>query len=109
VERYFRDPLRPRTPGPFRIGDRVRLLWGLTPVEGVVVEDLDIRGVGGKRFYRVRVQLDDNITEPTHTERPADDLTLVARAPARSRNGRRGKRAGKQAPDSAAGTEPHPR
>ena len=56
------------------------------------------RGAGGRRFYRVRVRIDDS-TDPVETEEPADTLTLVARAPARSRNGRRGKRAGEQ-PDN---------
>lgn len=86
----FKDPLPPLTPGPFREGDRVRLLWGVTPVEGIVIEDRGHRGVGGRRFYRVRIRLDDNITDPIETERPAEDLTLVARAPKRSRNGRQG-------------------
>jgi hypothetical protein len=74
-------------PGPFAEGDRVRLLWGVTPVDGVIVEDRGNLGVGGKRLYRVRVQLDD-ITEPIETSLPADDLTLLAKAPVRSRNGR---------------------
>jgi hypothetical protein len=85
----FKDPLPPATPGPFREGDRVRLLWGVTPVEGVVIEDRGNVGVGGKRFYLVQIQLDD-ITDPVESFSPAEDLTLVAKAPRRSRNGRRG-------------------
>ncbi|HKI38292.1 MAG TPA: hypothetical protein VKA46_40965 [Gemmataceae bacterium] len=87
----FKDPLKPLTPGPFREGDRVRLLWGVTPVEGIVIEDRGNRGVGGKRSYRVRVPLDD-VSEPMESEWPAEDLTLVARAPTRSRKGRPAKR-----------------
>ncbi len=109
---FFRDYLRPTTPGPFRVGDRVRLLWGVTPVEATVVEDRGNLGVGGRRVYRIRVHLEDGVTddeaEPIETERPVDDLTLVARAPARSRNGRRGNRAGKQPDNGPARTEPKP-
>jgi hypothetical protein len=89
VDPSAKNPSAAANPGPFREGDRVRLLWGVTPVEGVVTEDRGHRGVGGRRFYRVRVRLDD-ITEPVETTLPAEDLVLVARAPARSRNGRRG-------------------
>jgi hypothetical protein len=89
VDPYVRNPSAASNPGPFREGDRVRLPWGVTPVEATVIEDRGHRGVGGRRFYRVRVRLDD-ITDPIETERPAEDLTLVARAPARSRRGRRG-------------------
>lgn len=85
-----KNPSAALTTGPFREGDRVRLLWGVTPVEGIVIEDRGNLGVGGRRIYRIRVQLDDNITEPLESEWPAEDLTLVARAPSKSRNGRRG-------------------
>jgi len=76
----FKDPLR-RPPGPFCEGDRVGLLWGVTPVEGVIIEDRGNVGVGGRRFYRVRCQLDDNISPPMDISAPAADLTLVAKAP----------------------------
>jgi hypothetical protein len=90
------------------VGDRVRLRWGLTPVEGIVVEDRGNRGREGRRFYSVRVQLDD-VSEPMEAYRPAEDLTLVARAPARSRKGRRRKRGGDQPDEGSAGLEPdHP-
>jgi hypothetical protein len=87
VDPDVKNPSAALNPGPFREGDRVRLLWGVTPVEGVVIEDRGNRGVGGRRFYRVRVRLDD-ITEPMETERPVEDLTLVSRALTRRRNGR---------------------
>jgi hypothetical protein len=107
MDTFFRDPLRPPTPGPFREGDRVRLLWGLTPVEGIVVEDEGNRGREGKRFYRVQVQLDD-VSEPMNTHRPAEDLTLVARAPTRSRKRRHGKRTSDDRDGGPAGIEPDP-
>jgi hypothetical protein len=105
MKHYFRDPLRPLIPGPFGVGDRVGLLWGFTPVEGLVVEDRGNLGVGGRRLYRVRIQLDDNISEAIETEVPADDLTLVARAPTPSRKGRRGKRASGRPDDGSDGTK----
>lgn len=67
----------------------MRLLWDVTSVEGIVIEDRGYLCVGGRRLYRVRVQLDD-VTEPMETEEPAEDLTLVAKGPAKSRNVRRG-------------------
>jgi hypothetical protein len=91
MDPWVKNPSAALNPGPFREGDRVRLLWGVSPVEGVVIEDRGNLGVGGKRIYRVRVRLDD-ISEPMETEMPAEDLTLVAQAPTRSRNGRQGKR-----------------
>jgi hypothetical protein len=87
VDPDVKSPSAAANPGPFREGDRVRLLWGLTPVEGIIIEDRGNRG-GGRRFYRIRVRLDD-ITEPMEATRPAEDLTLVSRAPAPSRNRRR--------------------
>jgi hypothetical protein len=82
-----KNPSAALNPGPFREGDRVRLLWGLTPVEALVIEDRGNLGVGGKRFYRIRIQIDD-ITDPIETERPVDDLTLVAKAPTKARKKR---------------------
>jgi hypothetical protein len=86
VNASVKNPSAALNPGPFREGDRVRLLWGVTPVEGVIIEDRGNLGIGGRRLYRVRVQLDD-ITEPMETEEPAEDLTLVAKAPANSHGG----------------------
>jgi hypothetical protein len=60
---------------------------------------------GGERIYRVRVRLDD-VSEPMETEEPADELTLVARAPTRSRKRKQGKRAGGGRVDGPA--EPRP-
>jgi hypothetical protein len=88
VDPDVKSPSAAANPGPFREGDRVRLLWGLTPVEGIIIEDRGNRGPGGRRFYRVRLRLDD-ITEPMETERPVEDLTLVSRAPTPTRNRRR--------------------
>src|SRR6266446_10629052 len=81
-----KNPQAAANPGPYGEGDRVRLLWGVTPVEGIIIEDRGNLGVGARRLYRVRVQLDD-ITEPIETSLPVEDLTRVAKAPLRSRNG----------------------
>jgi hypothetical protein len=89
VDPYVKNPSAAANPGPFREGDRVRLLWGLTPVEATVIEDRGNLGVGGQRLYRVRFRVDD-ITEPIETEEPAETLTLVSRAPTQPRKQRRG-------------------
>jgi hypothetical protein len=107
VDPAVKNPSAALHPGPFREGDRVRLLWGVTPVEGVVIEDRGNRGVGGRRFYRVRIQLDD-ITEPMESSWPAEDLTLVARAPTRSRKRRPGKSASDEADEGPSGGGPDP-
>jgi hypothetical protein len=78
LDPYIKNPSAALNPGPFREGDRVRLLWGVTPVEGIVIEDRGNLGVSGRRFYRVWIRLDE-FTEPIETEEPAEDLTLVAR------------------------------
>jgi hypothetical protein len=61
----------------------------MTPFEGVIVEDRGNLGVEGRRLSCVLLQLDE-ITEPSETTLRDDELTLVAKAPSRSRNGRRG-------------------
>jgi hypothetical protein len=86
VDPWVKNPQAARYPGPYSEGDRVRLLWGVTPVEGIIIEDRGNLGAGGRRLYRVRVQLDD-LTEPLETSLPADDLTLLVKAQNKSRNG----------------------
>ena len=73
-------------PGPFAEGDRVLVPFNPHPVEGIVTEDRGILATG-RRYYRVRLQLDD-VSEPYESMWPAEELTLVAKAPTRSRNGR---------------------
>ncbi len=86
---WVKNPRIEETPGPYREGDRVRLLWGVTPVEGVIIEDQGDVSVRGRRFYRVRVQPDD-VSEPLDISAPAENLTLVAKAPPPPRKRRRG-------------------
>jgi hypothetical protein len=65
--------------------------WSAGRAAVLDVENRGNLGVGVKRLYRVRVRFDD-ITEPIETSLPADDLTLLAKAPSRARNGRHGSR-----------------
>ncbi|HKI35237.1 MAG TPA: hypothetical protein VKA46_25495 [Gemmataceae bacterium] len=74
----MRDPWLDKNPGPFREGDRVRLRWGTTEVEGTVVEDRGNLGVGGKRLYGVTFLCDD-VSPPMYTELEVERLTLVER------------------------------
>jgi hypothetical protein len=89
MDPWGKNPKIALNPGPFREGDRVRLVWGRTPVEGVIVEDRGNIGRGGRRIYHVLVHLDDNISEPMTLPAAAENLTLVAKAPPQSRKGRR--------------------
>jgi hypothetical protein len=69
-----------KNPGPFRVGDRVRIPFGTESVEAIVVEDRGNLGVGGRRIYGIRFCVDD-VSDEIYTERDADQLTLVARPP----------------------------
>jgi hypothetical protein len=75
----FTDPSPPKKPGPFRVGDSVRIPFGSESIEATIVEDHGNLGVGGMRIYGVRFRVDD-ITDEIYTERDADQITLVARA-----------------------------
>jgi hypothetical protein len=82
MEGRFVDPWKPKRPGPFRVGDRVRIPFGGAFVEGTVVEDHGNLGIGGKRLYTVCFTVDD-VSGEMYGQREADRLTLVARAPKR--------------------------
>ncbi len=60
-----------------KVGDRVALLFGVQRVPAVVIEDRGAIGVGGRRFVRVRVEVDDlgNVREFDY---PAEELTSAA-------------------------------
>lgn len=45
--------IKPKAPGRFRVGDRVRAVSGFTGAVGTILEDLGPLGVGGRRFYQV--------------------------------------------------------
>jgi hypothetical protein len=81
MSQRFIDPWTPKTPGPFRVGDRVRMPFGSQFIEAIIVEDRGNLAADGKRLYGVCFRLDD-VTDEIYTEREADRLTLVARAAA---------------------------
>jgi hypothetical protein len=54
----------PKTPGKFRVGDVVRIKHGWGGVTGEIVEDNGNIGMGGRRYYTVRVHLDDEPVLP---------------------------------------------
>jgi hypothetical protein len=89
MDPWVKNPQAALNPGPFDEGDHVLLHWGSTPVEAIIIEDRGNLGVGGERLYRVRFRLDE-ITDPIENNYPAEELTLVAKAPNKSRNGRQG-------------------
>ena len=78
AENRFVDPWTPKKPGPFKVGDRVRIPFGGGTVEATIVEDHGNLGFGGMRIYGVCFRVDD-ITDEIYTERDADQITLVAR------------------------------
>jgi hypothetical protein len=87
MDPYVKNPSAAANPGPFAEGDRVLVPFSPHPVEGIITEDRGIRN-DGRRYYHVRIQLDD-VSDPYESMWPAEDLTLVAKAPTRSRNARR--------------------
>jgi hypothetical protein len=44
-------------PGRFRVGDRVRIVVGFRGAEAEILEDHGPLGVGGQRFYTIRLQI----------------------------------------------------
>ena len=49
----------PKTPGKFRVGDIVAVKYGWRGAVGEVVEDWGNVGANGRRFYNVRMKMDD--------------------------------------------------
>ena len=68
-----------KTPGKFRVGDRVRILHGFRGMIAEVVEDRGRIGAGGRRFYAVKLRL-DGWNEHT-TELPEGSLEPVKTEP----------------------------
>lgn len=62
-----------------RTGDAVLVRIGTRKVTGTVVEDRGALGVGGRRLYRVQVDME----EPLVFELPAQDLELNPRRASR--------------------------
>jgi hypothetical protein len=64
-----------KTPGKFRVGDRVRILHGFRGLIGEIVEDRGRIGVRGRRLYGVKIRVDE-WNEHT-TELPEESLEAV--------------------------------
>src|SRR5262249_28179787 len=62
VDPSVKNPSAAANPGPFAEGDRVLVPFHPHPVEGIVTEDRGIRQ-DGRRYYRVRIQVDD-VSDP---------------------------------------------
>lgn len=59
----------------FKVGDRVRVRFGLRSPLGTIVEDRGFLGSGGRRLFRVKLEFDP--PNVTFTELPEDELTAV--------------------------------
>jgi hypothetical protein len=60
-------------PPAFKKGDVVSFLFGSGSARGQVVEDRGCLGVGGRRLYGIRFEI--NPGEPAYIEMPEEDLT----------------------------------
>jgi hypothetical protein len=59
------------------VGSKVKFVFGLAEVTGIVIEDRGNLGVGGRRLLRVRFQI-EGAGEPFETEIPADNVKVAA-------------------------------
>jgi hypothetical protein len=57
---------KPRTPGKFRVGDKVRIVIGYPGATAEILEDHGPLGVGGQRFYFI------------HMHRPGAEDIMIA-------------------------------
>jgi hypothetical protein len=86
MDPWVKNPQAALCPGPYAEGDRVRFVWGITPVEGLIVEDRGNLGVGGRRLYRIRAEMGPD-SPPLEITLPAEDLNLVAEPAGKTPNG----------------------
>jgi hypothetical protein len=86
MDPWVKNPQAALNPGPYAEGDRVRFLWGVTPVEGLIVEDRGNLGVGGRRLYRIRAEMGPD-SPPLVITLPAENLSLVKAAARKAQNG----------------------
>jgi hypothetical protein len=64
--------IKHKQPGRYRIGDRLRVRYGFPGAVAEVVEDHGPLGVGGRRFYTVRLTRQD--LEDLVIDWPEDEL-----------------------------------
>ena len=60
----------PKTPGKFRVGDRVTVKHGWRGAVGEIIEDNGNIGMGGRRFDTVKMLMEGELTIPI----PEDEL-----------------------------------
>ena len=64
----------PKTPSPrYKVGDTVSFLFGDGTATGRIVEDRGGLGIGGRRLYGIRFEI--NPGDETYTEMPEEELT----------------------------------
>jgi hypothetical protein len=63
-------------PPLFKIGDLVSFLFGNGTVTGQVVEDRGCLGIGGRRLYGIKFEI--NPGDRVYTEMPEEELTAEA-------------------------------
>lgn len=68
----------PRGQSPLRVGTPVRFAWGTQKIEGIIIEDRGAIGVGGRRLYGVKFQLEYD--EPRVIELPLSELEVSEQA-----------------------------
>ncbi len=72
-------------PGPYRVGDRVKVLWR-RPVVGEIIEDRGLIGHRGRHYYTVSIML-SGADEPLISEYPAEELEIATAQDIESRTG----------------------
>ena len=61
---------------PFRLGDKVTFMFGVSPAIGQIVEYRGPIGVGGRRLWRIEFRLDD-VSDGMAVELPEMAFTLA--------------------------------
>jgi hypothetical protein len=74
-----------KDPGPNKVGDRVRFRFGVTDIEGTIIEDRGNLGPGRKRVYGIAFYFGDS--EEKYVELHTDQYQTVAPAAEPDANG----------------------
>ena len=64
------------SPGPFRVGNRVKISSWSPPIVGEVIEDRGLIGEGRRHYYTVRLLIDEP-DDLLILESPAEESELV--------------------------------
>jgi hypothetical protein len=73
---YSKVKLNFGQPARYRVGDKVKFMYGTTPVVTEIAEDRGPLGRNGGRMYGLWYTLSDS--EPTYTEMAEEDLEPAA-------------------------------